>query len=244
MVMSNTFVLMFLLLFPLWDRWELHRLKLGKSGARAGFYLRTTAGLWIATIVLVQIHDAATYIVAPPVSLPFMGAQTLVATAQVLSLLVLALLILPVILLWFARSKRQRALAALDAIDYLLPVTARERLLFALVSLSAGVCEEIIYRGFLTHYFVDRPWALPLWAGLIAASLLFGLAHAGHGWTGILRTATLGFILGLLYVGTGSLILPIIIHACIDLRILAFAMMRSSPAGIESQSIATSPVSS
>jgi membrane protease YdiL (CAAX protease family) len=48
----------------------------------------------------------------------------------------------------------------------------------------------------------------------------FGLAHAYQGLAGIVTTGVLGGVMAALYLQTGSLLLPVLLHAVIDLRFL------------------------
>jgi membrane protease YdiL (CAAX protease family) len=111
---------------------------------------------------------------------------------------------------------RQRALRPIAA---LLPVSAEERRLFIAVAVTAGVAEEILFRGFLLVYLTE---VLPvsLGAAMIVSSALFGLAHAYQGPLGVALTAVAGYWLAGLYVLTGSLLLPAVVHALVDLRLL------------------------
>jgi uncharacterized protein len=99
----------------------------------------------------------------------------------------------------------------------LIPATARERLLWVAVAISAGICEEIVFRGWLLSTLHS---ALNLnGMGLIlVAAAVFGFAHAYQGITGVILTAFAGLLFCGLYVATGSLLFPIILHALIDLR--------------------------
>jgi len=54
----------------------------------------------------------------------------------------------------------------------------------------------------------------------IASAAIFGAAHFYQGWRGVLLTSLLGFGLARLYLSTGTLLLPILAHALIDLRFL------------------------
>jgi membrane protease YdiL (CAAX protease family) len=54
----------------------------------------------------------------------------------------------------------------------------------------------------------------------VVAAVAFGLAHAYQGLTGILTTGVLGGVLAGVYLSTGSLLLPVLLHAAIDLRFL------------------------
>ncbi len=102
----------------------------------------------------------------------------------------------------------------------LLPRTTAERRLFTLVGLTAGVCEEWLYRGFFLAVVSAVLGGPPPWLLVLVAAGAFGLAHAYQGAVGVLTTGVLGGVLAALYVGTGSLLLPVLLHAAIDLRLL------------------------
>ena len=55
----------------------------------------------------------------------------------------------------------------------------------------------------------------------------FGLFHAGQGVGAILGTAVVGFLLGVIFLGRGSLLLPILLHALNNLRVVAMAYLAS-----------------
>jgi uncharacterized protein len=102
----------------------------------------------------------------------------------------------------------------------LLPRTHGERRLFAVVGLTAGICEEWLYRGFFLAVISALLGAPPEPILVLVAAAAFGLAHAYQGVVGIATTAVLGGVLALLYLDTGSLLLPVLLHAAIDLRFL------------------------
>ncbi len=104
---------------------------------------------------------------------------------------------------------------------YLFPISVVERRWFGLLCVNAGFCEEVIFRSFLLDYFHQSPWNLGPYLALAASSLIFGLNHAYQGFGGILRTGITGGIMGLLYFATGSLILCMVVHALVDLQVLA-----------------------
>jgi membrane protease YdiL (CAAX protease family) len=107
-----------------------------------------------------------------------------------------------------------------------LPKT-REQLAWGLaVSIAAGVFEEIAYRGYLIPYV--QTW-LPGWTGVGAAALIFGLAHLYQGKAGMLMTTLLGGVFGYLFVATGSLILPIIVHVAVDMSAMITAWLVLKP---------------
>jgi membrane protease YdiL (CAAX protease family) len=102
----------------------------------------------------------------------------------------------------------------------LLPRTVGERRLFTVVGLTAGICEEWLYRGFFLAVVAAVAGGLPAWALVLVAAVAFGLAHAYQGRAGIVLTGVLGGVMAALYLGTGSLLLPVLLHAAIDLRFL------------------------
>jgi membrane protease YdiL (CAAX protease family) len=57
-------------------------------------------------------------------------------------------------------------------------------------------------------------------------AIVFGWAHLYQGLTGVLATGALGGLLAILYAATGSLLLPVLLHALLDLRVL---LMRLGP---------------
>ena len=121
------------------------------------------------------------------------------------------------------QALRMRISKATHSLRFFLPVTARERRWWILVSLSAGVCEEILYRGFVTHYFSGSLSAtIPLGTvgAWLASSLFFGLAHAYQGVAGIVRSTLGGLILGSIAILSGGLLLPIVLHFLLDLQML------------------------
>jgi len=101
-----------------------------------------------------------------------------------------------------------------------LPRTAGERRLFTVVGVTAGVCEEWLYRGFFLAVAAAAAGGPPPWLLVLVAGVAFGLAHAYQGRAGIVSTGLLGGGMAAIYLQTGSLLLPVVLHALIDLRFL------------------------
>jgi membrane protease YdiL (CAAX protease family) len=102
----------------------------------------------------------------------------------------------------------------------LLPRTTAERRLFAAVAVTAGVAEEVVFRGFLLVYLTEVVPQTSVGVAMVASSVLFGLAHTYQGALGVLLTGLAGYWLAGLFVLTGSLVLPVVVHALVDLRLL------------------------
>ena len=113
--------------------------------------------------------------------------------------------------------------------EFFLPHTPEEHHWFSLVSLTAGFCEELLYRGFLT-WLVASYIGLPAAIGVVAVA--FALGHASQGPSNTIRLGLVGVILSLIVVLTGWLVPAMIVHVLLDLSAndLAFAVYYDRPA--------------
>lgn len=102
----------------------------------------------------------------------------------------------------------------LGPIAIVAPHTDRELSRFGWLSLTAGICEEFLYRGLLMTLLAA---AFGMWTAILLSSLVFGLGHAYQGPGGILRTSVVGLLLALVVALTGSLFVAMIAHVAIDL---------------------------
>ncbi len=133
------------------------------------------------------------------------------------------------------RSPRGRAFveAQLGGARLLLPTTELERWWSVGIALSAGVWEELAYRGLLAE--VVRT-AAPSWAWLpvaLVTGTVFGLAHLYQGARGVVLTGLLGVALSSIVASTGSLLPAMVVHALIDVRsltIIGWELRRYAPA--------------
>jgi uncharacterized protein len=108
----------------------------------------------------------------------------------------------------------------LEHADALMPHTVGERRTFAAVAMTAGICEEFLFRGFVMCYFAA--WLPGGWARTIAAvaisSVLFGFGHIYLGAKAVLTTGIGGVFFALVVLASGSLWPAMIIHAAVDLN--------------------------
>jgi hypothetical protein len=80
------------------------------------------------------------------------------------------------------------------ALKNLLPHTLLENATFLLLALTAGICEEMIFRGYLQHQLTA--WTRNAAAGIVLQGIIFGVAHAYQGSTQILVIAVYGCMFG------------------------------------------------
>lgn len=196
--------------------------------ARIRYYGKIMIGLWVPAIfilLLVAFSDVAWTdigIALPALHVEPMGPFFTYAVPVLVTLYCLAMAYY-----WIGyqfsetiRKKMNQAREAQTAkagFSDMLPVTGRERRWWTWVSFTAGITEEIIYRGFLIYAFSRLFPDVSIWLVMLASSVLFGLAHTYQGVAGVIRTAAIGFVFAMLYVATGSVLLLIVIHFLIDL---------------------------
>lgn len=114
-----------------------------------------------------------------------------------------------------ARAKSEDLPTHVRKAGRILPRDGVERAAFVQVAITAGVCEEILYRGWV-------PWAIAGWTGsplvgFVGAALVFGAGHAYQGRNGVILTALLGLFLGGIVTWTGSLLPGQFLHLAVDL---------------------------
>lgn len=114
-----------------------------------------------------------------------------------------------------AAQSIMRQLEGETGVDTVMPKTPEQYRLFQMVSLTAGVTEEIIYRGYLIWFFAAY---MPVPAAAALSLLVFIAGHLyQRSFRALLQVAGLGLVLTLVYVLSGSVFPAILLHAVIDL---------------------------
>jgi membrane protease YdiL (CAAX protease family) len=99
--------------------------------------------------------------------------------------------------------------------ERILPRTPVEFGPYAALAITAGVCEEFLYRGFAMAA-LNRA-GVSAWAVVLISSALFGLAHTYQGRTGVVGTTLMGLIFGIAREILQSLGPVMLWHAVVDL---------------------------
>jgi membrane protease YdiL (CAAX protease family) len=100
-------------------------------------------------------------------------------------------------------------------VDSLLPKSLAEVLLWIATSITAGICEEMAFRGYLQRQFHALTGNIA-WAVLLQG-LVFGIAHGYQGWRNIVVISVLGILYGALSAWRKNLRVNIIAHAGSDI---------------------------
>jgi hypothetical protein len=98
--------------------------------------------------------------------------------------------------------------------ERILPGTPVEFAPYCALAITAGICEESLYRGFAMAA-LSRAGVFP-WAVVLVSSLLFGFAHTYQGKSGILGTMLMGLVFGVARLAFHSLIPVMVWHSTVD----------------------------
>jgi membrane protease YdiL (CAAX protease family) len=196
--------------FVVW-RAFLRRSQVDPTRARLWLYPALVGELWamVTCVALLWLYQRRSWAVVG-LSAP-QGWRLWISVALVLALT--AALASAIVRL--ARLRLRKRVKMRSQATALAPHTKRELAWWAAVSLSAGFCEELIFRGYLIWVF--RP-LLGLWGAAALSLVVFALAHAYHGAAGALATGIVGALLTLVVLRLDSLWPAVVIHFLLDLQ--------------------------
>ena len=128
------------------------------------------------------------------------------------------------VLFWAFRSGRSWGESVFDknylvvAFDYgsLIPDSGWPKTaVWIYLSLSAGIVEELYFRGFLRRFFARGRLGSVYFMG--ASTVLFSAIHWENGVNDLLATAAFGFLACICYLSHRSILVPMIAHVVADL---------------------------
>ena len=192
-------------------------------------YLKLSVMLWLVTFFLIYAFVIGSLGVNGPVYASSSALQNTIAIVACVALVVY--MAYSAVSISGNSDVKAQVLRALEkggnALDALLPTTRKEYFIFViLVSLSAGICEELIFRWYLLSYLeLHTNWVM----ACILSSLVFGLWHLYLGWVHVARSAAIGFLLCLLYLYFESILFVIFLHALIDIHAGTVAYVARRP---------------
>lgn len=215
-----------------WPRY-VRAIRAGVPGSRGRFYRGEIIAQWVVTMWVLALWIAE--------GRPWSALRLGSAVPWRLGIGFFVAAIIVALLLLQAR-KVQKALARPKAVarlreqfafaDPLVPQTNNERRRFWLLAITAGICEEILFRGFLM-------WLIAAWTDLalavIISSVLFSCAHVHLGAGHVPKTALAGLLFALVVVASSSLWPAIVIHAAVDFNAgeIGFRVARTAAAPSE-----------
>ena len=106
-------------------------------------------------------------------------------------------------------------------IDAIVPHNRRQLALVILAMVPIVLLEELLFRSLLVGGFAPL---LPMPALLIGTGILFGVMHSPQGIWGMTGAGMAGILFGLLFLGFGSLLAPIVAHYIANIVQIGIAM--------------------
>lgn len=100
------------------------------------------------------------------------------------------------------------------SVDILLPQTAAEVLAWNGVSITAGIAEEFVFRGYVQRQFLGFTNSIAV--AVIGQGIIFGAAHAYQGWKNVVVISVLGVLYGAFAVWRRGLLPNVVTHAFTD----------------------------
>lgn len=215
-LIDHIFVCVFAVLYPLWGYYSYQR----SSGMTAGNqstkkikeYIWTVIELWVLglsclLIWFTQSRSSQEIGFGLQLNWQFWLASTLV----LLVIIYYAYLCKNVAKI---PENQKQNLISEQALQPIIPHTQRELYWFYAMSVTAGITEEILWRGYLLWYVSH--WG-PIWMSWLLVVIAFGYVHIYLGRLGVIRATLAGAVLLGLYWFSGSLWLPMLLHAVIDI---------------------------
>lgn len=111
------------------------------------------------------------------------------------------------------RQDFARQLDGATGYDWVRPSSEREYRWFQVMAVTAGVTEEVIFRGFLIG--VLALWA-PVWAAALLSVAVFVGGHVYQGLSGMTRILPVSLALTAIFLLSGSLAPAVFLHVAVD----------------------------
>lgn len=214
---DHAFALMLAVAFPLFAKFYafpklLHEVDRGDPNARTSAYLMTIVIQWALVVVLALAWRR----LARPGSTLGLDVPRgwRLALALALPLVAAALMVMQYHGIATSAEAMEHARVEMKEVSGLLPHTPFELRLFIALSTTAGICEELLYRGFLVGYaarFMPPPVAV------FVTGVVFGFGHIYQGLGNAIQTGIVGIVAGSLYLLIGSIWPLMALHAIVDI---------------------------
>ena len=219
---DHLLVILIIIVFPLYEYFigvDRMKMKVARDspGARLRIYWEIIILEWLVVAVLITSWIVAKRtasdlgLSAPGVAGFWNGAGLMTLGLPLMLLMQRARVNTP--------ERRDNMLKVLNDAVHMIPRNRREMTHWGFLSLTAGICEEIIYRGFLIWYALQflPEGGLGTTLAVVLPALFFGIGHLYQGPRGMIQVFFSGIVLGGVYVLTGSLWIPMITHIAIDI---------------------------
>jgi membrane protease YdiL (CAAX protease family) len=219
-VLDMVYALLFAAAFPLLDHFVFlpgfrQRATIDPDSAKSWFWNVTLGSLWVITAIGVAawIANARSWML---IGFSVPGGWRGWGAIGICGLFIFqsAITIRKVLFGEKARASVRKQFGGLGLAGSLMPSTDAGMARWIVISLSAGLCEEFLFRGYLIWVFMPL---LGWWGAAAISAFLFAIAHAYQGSKGILTSGIAGVALTATVAIFKSLIPAIALHILMDL---------------------------
>jgi membrane protease YdiL (CAAX protease family) len=225
---DHLLVVWLVLVSPIWDWLDTRALKAHPTGKRRiRYYWQTIAILALGAAVACWSHGIGSFLTLGALGIN----EPLLERDSWLWWLLTSLVGLWVVLQWALpvtqilvkyRKLRYLEMQQLQPLRFVLPASSRERRWYAVLGVSAAICEELLVRGFFLRYLHTSPFHLPLAGAVVVAAVVFGANHIYQGVKGAVVTGVTGLVFTAILLVTGSLWPGMVFHAVTNLSVLLY----------------------
>ena len=202
---------------PLWGYWQYRRMLAGlasnRRDARVRGYREVMVVEWTLAILVIALWTTAGTLT------PFFGAGAVGElrwwVGGALAAVACVFMTAQTVVILRSPERMLKMQAEFASLRPMIPSTPREGRAFSMLSITAGICEEILYRGFLITYFAVF---FPLWVAVLGSTVIFALGHSYQGVAGATKAGVVGLVMAGFFLLTGSLWPAMVTHAVIDLN--------------------------
>lgn len=110
--------------------------------------------------------------------------------------------------------------------EFILPHRVSELTIWIALSVTAGICEEAVFRGYLQRQFIVLTKSVPF--GILLSAAVFGVGHAYQGFRLVVLISLYGAMFGILAHWRKSVRPGMIAHTCQDFLNGVLSFLRSS----------------
>lgn len=229
----NFFLIIFILIlilliiyYPISGYYEIKRLKnqSSNSNEKIKFYHNTIIWAWVPILLIFSLIPLSE-LSLNDIGIKWVNFDTstlpkwFLYTSIGLYIIHLIQNIYSIIVFKYHKKSRDKVAQSIsEDHKWFLPINQREKQLWTRVSISAGITEEILYRGYLFFALETIFPSLSIIFILLISTLIFGIGHIYLG-KDVIKSTFIGFLFGVYYIAFDSVFPIIIIHIAQDLVI-------------------------
>ncbi|WP_340678946.1 CPBP family intramembrane glutamic endopeptidase [Paraglaciecola sp.] len=219
-------LIMAMVVYSLWESDKSKKAVLNGSKTKLKMYKETVMFLWTPTIILLSFTTVGA------IDIDQLGMRWHNSIANMLGglfiLIIACAMAYHVFVVKNNVEKRIQLQKEMLVHNWMMPADTQELRWFTLgVSFSAGICEELLFRGFLLSTLTEVTGIV---GSIVFTSVMFGLCHVYQGWSNVFRTSVLGLIICTVYLLSDSILIAIALHALLDIYggVLGFIAHKAS----------------